>query len=67
MGSAKIRHFLDTNPSMKNQTEGNILDFSSLLGFHKLIFFAVFFSSGGGGEGKEPNRYNVSCMLQLQC
>lgn len=53
MGSAKIRHFLDTNPSMKNQTEGNLLDFSSLLGFHKLIFFAVFFFKwwGRGGEG----------------
>lgn len=58
MGSAKIRHFLDTNPSMKNQTEGNLLDFSSLLGFHKLIFFAVFFFQVVG-EGRGRNQTDI--------
>lgn len=31
---------------MKSQTEGNLLDFSSLLDFHKLIFLLFLFMGG---------------------
>lgn len=53
---------------MKNQTEGNLLDFSSLLGFHKLIFFAVFFQVVGEGRGRNQTdiMWAVCCNFSVE-